>query len=654
MSEALAKSVGDMICEKNKNNQRATKITPTSPSNNSTTSNTNGGINTTTCVKNRQIRVVSAEHSNNGKSSRTAATQKSSTSNMSSMSSAVADLASGMPNFTSSSSSSNNVNNSAPIIISGTAAAVLALQSPFSNNSIENNTQIVSNSNSTWDDVGIESSSGEERRESYNSSSAVPNPLLQGAASSPGNSPTETQSDYPLLTKSSSNSISSSQQQHSPLTRTRYADGGPIIEGTAAAQMEAIATATAARITYITTNEDSGGGGGDDVINAVASLGSPDNHPQGGAVQSPHHGFNVGENINYKQHNDDDSSSRYWDHGNGVKTSISMRSGGNTLFSVDHGNGNGGGNYNNNNNKVTPYHQQDDDDDEIMSDLPPQTPKGGMDILAELTCHALPMALPGQPSHHASSSSSTQHYNSSYPQHHQQHQHHDNNDAQTSSSLSIPSYQEIYQDQQGSHHHYNHAHHQAQHLSPDGTKRVSAIPSYQEIYREMGLSPQSPKRQYQYHHAAQHPSSTQYPSNNNLSSYSYSVEEVPIDGSHRSSSTTLSHIYHHQQQNNSSTSTQPTSTHRTTTHFGHVINRDDDDLEEGKEIYTRKDICVLGGHCSEVKEVHGNMREGCDSLVIGSLVRFCFLMRSFCISSLTSKMQFKKWTKLFVPIYLLS
>jgi len=50
------------------------------------------------------------------------------------------------------------------------------------------------------------------------------------------------------------------------------------------------------------------------------------------------------------------------------------------------------------------------------------------------------------------------------------------------------------------------------------------------------------------------------------------------------------------------------------------VNRED--VEEGKELYTREDLVHLGGHLDTAgKEVHGNGREGCDSLVIGNLER---------------------------------
>jgi len=58
-----------------------------------------------------------------------------------------------------------------------------------------------------------------------------------------------------------------------------------------------------------------------------------------------------------------------------------------------------------------------------------------------------------------------------------------------------------------------------------------------------------------------------------------------------------------------------------TAHFGHV-NRDD--IDEGKELYSRKDVALLGGHVSEVKDVIGSMKDGCSSLVLGNMVRSLF------------------------------
>jgi hypothetical protein len=161
----------------------------------------------------------------------------------------------------------------------------------------------------------------------------------------------------------------------------------------------------------------------------------------------------------------------------------------------------------------------------------------GMDILAEITCHAPPMPL---------LQNQTQ----------QQQQHHH-------LAESIPSYQQIYR--------------QVKH-------RVSAIPSYQEIYREMGQQQQmSPTSSAYYHHNQKHDYLVE------------SVNDVVSNGSQQQ--------HHH---------------HSTNSHFGHPPRRDDM-IEEGKELYTRKDLVTYGGHLCENKDVHGNMKDGCDSIVIANL-----------------------------------
>jgi hypothetical protein len=43
-------------------------------------------------------------------------------------------------------------------------------------------------------------------------------------------------------------------------------------------------------------------------------------------------------------------------------------------------------------------------------------------------------------------------------------------------------------------------------------------------------------------------------------------------------------------------------------------------IEEGKELYTRKDLVTYGGHLCENKDFHGNMKDGCDSIIIANLV----------------------------------
>jgi hypothetical protein len=153
---------------------------------------------------------------------------------------------------------------------------------------------------------------------------------------------------------------------------------------------------------------------------------------------------------------------------------------------------------------------------------------GGMDILAEITCHAPPMPL----------------------FHQQQYQ-----QAPVVSADSTSSYQQMY--------------HQVKH-------RVSGIPSYQEIYREMGQQQHQTPGTSAFH---QH--------------HGYRVESVDD----------ISNI--------------TSQTHSTNIRFGHPPSRDM--LEEGKELYTRKDLVTYGGHLCENKDVHGNMKDGCDSIVLANL-----------------------------------
>jgi len=570
------------------------------------------------------------------------------TTRRTSMSTAVADLASGMFNFqpaakntpaknniggTTANSNCQRRDTSAPII-SGTAAAVLALQSSFFNSDSKTSLAIVSNASS------VESGGG----------GAVPDPLgpssHQGGAHLSHQRPQHPGGASAAASASPQESPTSINSPSMPSTvpksfPTRYSDGAPIIAGTAAAQMEAIATATAARITSITNDHSGAIAGCEDVVNAVASLGPNSVSASGGESSSPSHGFTTMS-----------LSSMGWDTSDSVKAPLHVgatvtRRGipiapqpqqHKALSWVDH-------RARANNARVTPedasagqegssssavYHQvsvfsasasaqhatvtaQVHNSSATRSNTAgANAPGGGMDILAEIICHAPPMSIPGN----ISSS------NNSYPQHHHQ-----------SSSTGIPSYQEIYQ--QAAHSKQQAPQRQAQHLSSSTVpstpfssptmsatmtnKRVSAIPSYQEIYREMGLSPKQPP-QSQAHHPDQRNASSHYSTSN------YSIEEVQLPHS----TNTNNHHPHGTRSRSNSTSTTASNSvtgrtmshhysHRTpTTLFGHVKR---DDIEEGKELYTRKDLVHLGGHLAETKEVHGNMREGCDSLVVGNLER---------------------------------
>ena len=57
--------------------------------------------------------------------------------------------------------------------------------------------------------------------------------------------------------------------------------------------------------------------------------------------------------------------------------------------------------------------------------------------------------------------------------------------------------------------------------------------------------------------------------------------------------------------------------HRVSGHYGHPLSGE---IEEGKELYTRKDLMSMGGHMIENKDVHGSMKEGADSIVLCNLV----------------------------------
>lgn len=117
---------------------------------------------------------------------------------------------------------------------------------------------------------------------------------------------------------------------------------------------------------------------------------------------------------------------------------------------------------------------------------------------------------------------------------------------------------------------------------------LPAIPSYQEIYQEMGMSPKTaetsvdnllPMIRQQY----------SYPS------AEYSVETIHGNGSLCDGA----------------------QSHRVSGHYGHPLSGE---IEEGKELYTRKDLMSMGGHMIENKDVHGSMKEGADSIVLCNLV----------------------------------
>ena len=505
-----------------------------------------------------------------------------------------------------------------------------------------------------------------------------------GGTGSPvvGNSPTIDTEGSGNHSPSSSTFIHNNNNSSNSSCRpaTRYSDGAPIIAGTAAAQMEAIATATAARITSI-TNE------GvyvpcEDVVNAVASLDRPPlgstseststtattTFGGGGSNGTTTGGSGVGGGES-RAHGFASAMAMGWGVVTTAPPAASSTLSSKALSWVDYKNQNRSSQSQSQSqcpSRVTPddtnghsvgHHVHEGSSSQssshqvslvsgrqqvrqqtttsIAQQHQQQQSGGGMDILAEIICHVPPMATTTQ----ATS------FTSSYPPHHHHHHH------QTS-------YQE------SSHHHQHQQYqvqaHQAQHAigqvptngqqhqdttttTPMARKRAASIPSYQEIYQEMGWSPS--------HHSHQQQQQLQHQSQHHYNSgYTYSVEEVQVDhhqiipagggfqNTHGNSCSTegsslaaAAAQQHHQNQhdhyNNNSREQQQQQVQRErppTTHFGHVYNRDD--IEEGKELYTRKDLGVLGGHLGEHKDVHGNMREGCDSLCITSLVRmFLFL-----------------------------
>lgn len=399
----------------------------------------------------------------------TSPTTTRTTNNRSSMSVDIADLANGMYNFFGS-GSGNNSGDSAPII-SGTAVEVLALQ--HSASAIISCHSVVQCSTSC-------STSSSSSRQQY---TAEQRKLMIAAAAS-------------VITANNNTALNVSPLNH---TTTTNADGSPIIDGTA-----------------------SEGGNCD-------GHHGPDESIEDHQCTSTTHGFfSLGCSSGYQVKS---------------STTIITATGSSSL--------------------------------------------GGMDILAEITCHAPPLPLPPNTvSHHTTTTTNIHSYNQ------QQH--------------AIPSYQEILSEEQ-----QQNSHHVRQALQHDlfkDEKRVLAIPSYQEIYREMGLSPGE-----QYAHL-------------NCDSYSSIENMQKADSTNHSYLNDSYNNTHHQSHNQYYYySDGPTRMicRAPTAHFGHV-NRDD--IDEGKELYSRKDVALLGGHVSEVKDVIGSMKDGCSSLVLGNMVRSLFLL----------------------------
>ena len=416
--------------------------------------------------------------------------------NRSSMSDDIADLANGMCNFFGSGKSSgNNISGDSGPIISGTAAEVLALQ--HSASAIISCNSVVQCSTSC-------SSSSSSNRQQY---TAEQRKMMIAAAAS-------------VITANNSTALNVSPFKQ---TTTTAADGSPIIDGTASAK---------------TTSTGGGncndGHHGPDESNSLTV--TPEDHQ---CPSTTHEFYSLGCSSGYQ-----------------VKSSSITATGSSSL--------------------------------------------GGMDILAEITCHAPPLPLPPNTvSHHTTTTTTTNIH--SYNQQQQQH--------------AIPSYQEILSEEQQQ----QNSHHVRQALQHDlfkDEKRVLAIPSYQEIYREMGLSPDE-RHVYDVNcdsYSTIDGMMQQVDPNNH--SYFY-------DSSYNNNNNPHNQSHNQYYINNSDDHTRMICRTPTAHFFGHV-NRDD--IDEGKELYSRKDVALLGGHVSEVKDVIGSMKDGCSSLVLGNMVRIFLLL----------------------------
>ena len=425
----------------------------------------------------------------------TSPTTTRTTYNRSSMSDDIADLANGMCNFFGSGKSGNNCGDSA-LIISGTAAEVLALQ--HSASAIISCNSVVQCSTSC-------STSSSCRRQQY---TAEQRKMMIAAAAS-------------VITANNNAASNVSPLKH---TTTTAADGSPIIDGTDSAKAISI-----------------GGGNceghhGPDESNFLTV--TPEDHQ---CPSTTHEFYSLGCSSGYQ-----------------VKSSTTSATGSSSL--------------------------------------------GGMDILAEITGHAPPLPLPPNTVSHTTTTTTTTNIHSySQQQQHQQQQ------QQQQQQHAIPSYQEILSEEQ-----QQNSHHVRQALQHDlfkDEKRVLAIPSYQEIYREMGLSP-----------------GERYTHDLNCDSYSTIEEMQQVDPNNHSyfyDSSYNNNPYNQSHNQYYINSDDPTRMicRTPTAHFGHV-NRDD--IDEGKELYSRKDVALLGGHVSEVKDVIGSMKDGCSSLVLGNMVRSLF------------------------------
>jgi hypothetical protein len=689
LAEALATSVADFVCDRKQRlingvasaTNSATTMTTMTKTTTMTTATTTetaaaGGADSTSTTRD-EIRPVGGGCAGTMRDD-DSASSRGKIANRSSMSTAVADLASGMDVFgggddgargggTRSSSSSSgkgedhhqrprprgaagggivHMNNcagsaSAPMV-SGTAAAVLALQNASCNNAsiydnIVSSSNIISSSSSS-SSLSLDIIDGRKTTMiTTSASSAVVVAGRRSAVPMTGSAGrvvvASSVDDAAALASDNESSSPDRSRTSSRVFHLRHSDGAPIIAGTAAAAY--FATAAAAHITCATTRDvDAIGRGGGTTTTTTGNGDGPRggnesscrlNDDGGGGVvvgSDRHRRVGVGDvraGDGHRRHGFSSSSSSGEGGESGAAATAAKvtKQGSSALSWADHCSDAA---------RILPESGPSatgacSSDHSSAHQAPWVTPSlttsgraGGMYILAEITCHAPPLPLSSNLSRPSFATGPTTAAASS------------NIDAYYSQqNYGIPSHQEIHyqaKSSSSSQEQYSQPHQPLEDVprespTPENAKRVLAIPTYQEIYREMGISPED-----RHHH----------PSQSNHSTFNYSVEEVPVDSYHLSSHPSESfhaHAIHHQYDDppssaiddptRLSTSNQFQSNSRTlTAHFGHV-NRED--VEEGKELYTRKDLCRFGGHISEAKDFHGNMKDGCDSLVVGNMVR---------------------------------
>ncbi|KAL7554908.1 hypothetical protein ACHAWF_018458 [Thalassiosira exigua] len=675
LAEALATSVADYVCGRNGNSNGK-----------GSNSNNNNNNNNNPQGKNAVVKIAAPAPPKNdtaGSSPNPDPTPRKPRvvgderrSSMGAEIGGLASFASALAPPTSASAAGRRHHHSAPIV-SGTAAAYLAgaasaggttggATPPSSSSSAPaaaGAPAVVSNASSVETAAGGAGGAGGG---STASSSGVPDPL----APRPSVSTPPGKCDAPAIPTS---------PPFSPRYPARYSDGAPVVAGTAAAQREAAAwAASVARIAGLdgSVRGAAGGGGGgaggswlcEDTARAVAGLGPTRAAGGGGQGQGEGAATAAGATGGRPRHG---FSSRRAS-GSAAATAAAARSP-KALSWVDHGRAAGPRTV-----RVTPdegpyahqgpvasvpspSHQASLAAYSLTASSASSVPRssfnavsvatitpgeggaaaqsaggiaGGMDILAEIICHAPPMSVP-RPSAGAAAAAAAAAVAS-------------NATSYLQPTNSISSYQDVHQIQAPQHPqqarqaeaypqqarhatvHHRRApqdppsscpqHRRNDHMtSPNAGKRVSAIPSYQEIYREMGMSSPQVRLQEQQQRQQQQQQRQRY-----------SVEEVPLDGDPRRGALSPPPppdlapppaAADGDDVVGSPGSSRPRGRdggRPSTTRFGHV---DREDVEEGKELYTRRDLARNGGHSTEVRDAHGNMREGCDSLCVGNLER---------------------------------